>query len=217
MFSGKSGEKIRERYKLQDKPLVIYTGTFDRFQGLDELIAAFPEVVSKSPNATLMLVGGTVNEAHCEHYRRRASELNIGSNVIITSANFEQIPEYLAAANIAVAPRVCQTAGGIPTKLLNYMAAAKAIVCHKSSASFLNHLESAWLVPSGEPDEFAEGILSILGDRALAARLGDNAQRLADTTYSWRSIARRVEEVYLKVLGLRERRTCSQRYSGQDK
>jgi len=87
---------------------------------------------------------------------------------------------------------------------LNYMAAAKAIVCHKSSAAFLNHLESAWLVPSGEPREFAEGILSILLDPVLAARLGGNAQRLAVTTYSWHSIACRVEEVYLKVLGLRE-------------
>ena len=124
--------------------------------------------------------------------------------MIITSANSGGIPDYLAAGDLAVVPRVCQTAGGIPTKLLNYMAAAKAIVCHKSSASFLNHLESAWLVPSGEPREFAEGILSILRDPALGARLGGNAQRLADSTYSWHSIARRVEEVYLKVLGLRE-------------
>jgi 1,2-diacylglycerol 3-alpha-glucosyltransferase len=207
MFSGKNGRQVRECYELRDKPLVIYTGTFDRFQGIDELIAAFPEVVSKSPNAILMLVGGTVNEAHSEHYRRRANELNIGGNVIVTSAGFDQIPEYLAAADVAIVPRVCQTAGGIPTKLLNYMAAAKAIVCHKSSASFLSHLESAWLIPSGEPQEFADGILSILRDRALAAHLGDNAQRLADTTYSWHSIARRVEDVYFQVLGLRKRST----------
>ena len=205
MFSGQDGRQVRKRYELLDKPLVIYTGTFDRFQGLDELIAAFPEVVSKCPDATLMLVGGTVNETHSEHYRRKASELNIGSNVIVTSASFDQIPQYLAAADVAVVPRVCQTAGGIPTKLLNYMAAAKPIVCHKSSASFLAHLESGWLVPSGQPHEFAEGILSILGDRALAARLGGNAQRLADTTYSWRSVAGRVEEVYLQVLGLGKR------------
>src|SRR3954453_14896256 len=122
-FSGKSGDRIRARYNLQGKPLVIYTGTFDRFQGLDELIAGFPEVVSQCPEATLMLVGGTVNEAHSEHYRRRAAELGIERNVIIISAPFEEIPEYLAAANVAVVPRVCETAGGIPTKLLNYMAA----------------------------------------------------------------------------------------------
>jgi glycosyltransferase involved in cell wall biosynthesis len=204
MFSGKSGEEIRQRYGLQDKPLVIYTGTFDRFQGIDELMSAFPEVVSKCPNAVLMLVGGTVSDTHSQHYRRMANELSIESNVIITSTTLEELPDYLAAADLAVAPRVCETAGGIPTKLLNYMAAAKAIVCHKSSAAFLNHLESAWLVPSGEPGEFAEGILSILRDPVVAARLGDNARRLADTTYSWHSIARRVEEVYLKVLGLRE-------------
>jgi len=86
MFAGKSGEKIRERYNLQGKPLVIYTGTFDRFQGLDELITGFPEVVSQCPEATLMLVGGTVNEAHSEHYRQRAAELGIERNVIIISA-----------------------------------------------------------------------------------------------------------------------------------
>ena len=126
--------------------------------------------------------------------------------MIIISAPFEEIPEYLAAANVAVVPRVCETAGGIPTKLLNYMAAAKAIVCHQSSAAFLNHLESAWLVPTGAPREFAEGILAIIRDPALANHLGEQALQLADTTYSWQSIARRVEEVYLKVLGLREQK-----------
>jgi 1,2-diacylglycerol 3-alpha-glucosyltransferase len=202
MFSGKSGDRIRERYNVQGKPLVIYTGTFDRFQGLDELIAGFPEVVAQCPEATLMLVGGTVNEAHSEHYRRRAAELGIERNVIIISAPFGEIPEYLAAANVAVVPRVCETAGGIPTKLLNYMAAGKAIVCHQSSAAFLNHLESAWLVPTGAPREFAEGIFAIIRDPGLATHLGERVLRLADTTYSWQSIARQVEEVYLKVLGV---------------
>ena len=206
MFSGKTGAIIRDRYNLQGKPLVIYTGTFDRFQGLDELIAGFPDVVAQIPEATLMLVGGTVNEAHSEQYRRRAAELGIERNVIIISAPFEEIPEYLAAANVAVVPRVCETAGGIPTKLLNYMAAAKAIVCHQSSAAFLNHLESAWLVPTGAPREFAEGILAIIHDPALAKHLGEHALQLADTTYSWQSIARQVEAVYLKVLGVREQK-----------
>jgi 1,2-diacylglycerol 3-alpha-glucosyltransferase len=204
MFAGKDGRKIRERYKLQNKRLVIYTGTFDRFQGLDELIAAFPEVVSKCSNAVLMLVGGTVNDAHSEHYRKKANELNVQDSVIITSAGLEELPEYLAAAEVAVAPRVCQTAGGIPTKLLNYMAAARPIICHNSSAAFLTHRESAWLVPTGEPREFADGILQILSNDTLAEHLGRNALQLADTTYSWRSVARRVEEVYLKVLGLKK-------------
>jgi len=203
MFSGLDGRECRRRLGLEGKRVVIYTGTFDFFQGVNRLIAAFSKVASKCPESVLLLVGGTVTAQRSQLYRQTASELGIGSRVVITSCGLSEVPSYLAAADVAVVPRVSPTAGGIPTKLLNYMAAGKAIVCHRSSGAFLVHRESAWLA-GPDPEEFAQGMLCLLNDDSLVAHLGANARRLAETTFNWSKIAQEVETVYRGVLSRRK-------------
>jgi len=184
---------------LEGKRVIIYTGTFDFFQGVKRLIVAFSEVASNCPKSILLLAGGTVTRQHTERCRQTAKELGIESRVIITSCGLNDLPSYLAAADVAVVPRISPTAGGIPTKLLNYMAAGKAIVCHQSSAAFLVHQQSAWLA-GPDPAEFAQGMIRLLNDGALAMHIGTNARRLAETTFSWSEIAQEVETVYRGVL-----------------
>lgn len=202
MFTGLDGRECRRRLGLKGKRVVIYTGTFDFFQGVNRLIAAFSEVASSCPESILLLVGGTITRRHTELCRQTAKELGIESRVVITACGLNDLPSYLAAAHVAVVPRVSPTAGGIPTKLLNYMAAGKAIVCHRSSAAFLVHQQSAWLA-GPDSAEFAEGMICLLNDDALAAYMGANARRLAETTFSWSEIAQEVETVYRGVLSRR--------------
>ena len=60
---------------------------------------------------------------------------------------------------MAVVPR--PDSPGIPTKLLNYMAAGNAIVSFKQSATILQHRETAFLVEPATAENFAQGILSL--------------------------------------------------------
>ena len=202
MFTGLDGRECRRRLGLKGKRVVIYTGTLDFFQGVNRLIAAFSEVASSCPESILLLVGGTITRQHTELCHQTARELGIENRVVITACGLNDLPSYLAAAHVAVVPRVSSTAGGIPTKLLNYMAAGKAIVCHQSSAAFLVHQQSAWFA-GPDSAEFAEGMICLLNDDALAAYMGANARRLAETTFSWSEIAQEVETVYRGVLSRR--------------
>jgi len=78
----------------------------------------------------------------------------------------------------------------------------EAIVCHQSSAAFLVHQQSAWLA-GPDPAEFAQGMIRLLNNGALAMHIGTNARRLAETTFSWSEIAQEVETVYRGVLSRR--------------
>ncbi len=53
----------------------------------------------------------------------------------------------------------------------------EAIVCHQSSAAFLVHQQSAWLA-GPDPAEFAQGMIRLLNNGALAMHIGTNARRL---------------------------------------
>ena len=41
----------------QDAPVILYSGTFETYQGLDDLIAAIPAVLAAVPKARFVLVG----------------------------------------------------------------------------------------------------------------------------------------------------------------
>ncbi|HEV3485555.1 MAG TPA: glycosyltransferase, partial [Vicinamibacterales bacterium] len=54
-----SGRRIRNELRLNDDtPVVLYTGTFEAYQGLDLLFAAMKRVIERRPDARLVLAGG---------------------------------------------------------------------------------------------------------------------------------------------------------------
>jgi glycosyltransferase involved in cell wall biosynthesis len=193
-FSAGDGARIRERLGLKDERLIVYTGTFDEFQGLDYLLKAFRLVHDQEPSARLLLVGSTVNSCDEAKYARLAEQLGVSSSTIILTSEFKELPDYLAAAEVTVLPR--PESGGIPTKLLNYMAAGKPIVSFAGSATILQDGVTGRLVTRVSPEALAEAILQLLRDRDLVITLGQNARQLAATRFSWPVIAEQIEAIY---------------------
>ena len=194
MFAAADGSRVRDRFAAGDGPLIIYTGTFDDFQGLDYLMAAFKIVHERKPAASLLLVGSTINPAHRAKYQRMAADLGFASRFAMTSCTLDELPDSLAAADVAVVPR--PESAGIPTKLLNYMAAGNAIVSFKQSATILQHGETALLIEPATAENFARGIVSLLDDPALAQRLRANVKSFVVGRFDWPSIAAKLEAVY---------------------
>ncbi len=194
MFEGGDGARVRNRFATNGGPLIIYTGTFDDFQGVDYLMDAFKIVHERKPDVNLLLVGSTINPTHQANYEKMAVDLGFASRFAITTCTLDDLPDFLAAADIAVVPR--PDSAGIPTKLLNYMAAGNAIVSFKQSATILQHLETAFLVDSATAGDFAKGILTVLDDRTLARQLRANVKSFVTGRFDWPSIAAKLEGIY---------------------
>jgi len=198
MFDGADGSRVRDRFAVNGGPLVIYTGTFDDLQGIDHLMAAFKIVHERKPNASLLLVASTINPTHQTKYEKMAFDLGFASRFAITSCSLDELPGFLAAADVAVVPR--PDSAGIPTKLLNYMAAGNAIVSFKRSATILQHRETAFLVEPATAENFAQGILSVLDDPRLAQKLRTNVKSFVLGRFDWPSIAAKLEAIYYSLV-----------------
>jgi 1,2-diacylglycerol 3-alpha-glucosyltransferase len=198
MFDGADGSRVRDRFAVDGGPLIIYTGTFDDLQGIDHLMAAFKIVHERKPAARLLLVGSTIDPAYRAKYERMAVDLGFASRFAITSCSLDELPGFLAAADVAVVPR--PDSAGIPTKLLNYMAAGNAIVSFKQSATILQHGETAFLVEPATGPNFAQGILSVLDDPRLAQKLRTNVKRFVLGRFDWPSIAAKLEAIYYSLV-----------------
>jgi glycosyltransferase involved in cell wall biosynthesis len=173
---------------------VLFTGNLAAYQGIDLLLAAFAEVVDKRKDVRLKIV----SDSSFAPYEDLAKQLGVRDRVDMIFSSFDALPRHLAAADVAVNPRVyCD---GIPVKLLNYMAARKPVVSFAGSAKFLTHGERGWVVPDGDVLGFADGILRLLADPKLARGLGQRAREFAETELSWAGTARRAEELYRNLL-----------------
>jgi glycosyltransferase involved in cell wall biosynthesis len=199
MFEKGDREAIRKRYQIGTNPLVIYTGTLDAFQGIDSLLEAFKIVHGQFPEAMLMILGSTVHPLHEEKYRGMAKEMGLGERVIFTTCMLDALPDFLAAADITVLPRL--SSPGIPTKLLNYRAAGKPIISFEGSGKGLQHMVDALVIQSDDRGEFGRAINRLISDPLLAQRLGENAKKGIEGRYDWQTIARKIEGVYFSILG----------------
>jgi 1,2-diacylglycerol 3-alpha-glucosyltransferase len=83
---------------------------------------------------------------------------------------------------------------------LNYMLAGKAIVSFAGGAKGVNHLHDAYIVPNHDCEALGQGIIALLKDRALAAKLGANARATVLANFDWRQICTEIERIYDKLL-----------------
>lgn len=174
---------------------IIYTGTLATYQGFDLLLRAFARARSIRPTMQLVVVASS----SFERYEELANELGIRDGIVIEADSFNTLPDKLGEAAIAVMPRtVCD---GIPQKLLNYMAAGKAVVSSAGSAKVIEDGVNGIVVPNDDVEAFAQALLRLAGDPALTRRLGEAALDHVDRECTWSRAAQICQDVYVGLTG----------------
>ncbi|HPC15318.1 MAG TPA: glycosyltransferase family 4 protein [Candidatus Hydrogenedentes bacterium] len=167
----------------ETRPLVLYAGNLDRYQNLPLLLRAMSLVRQTMPDARLVI-------ASAQRGRRPGAEM-------LHTPDFASLKSILARDCVVACPRVSWS--GYPIKLLNCMAAGKAVVACRSAAPPVVHEENGLLVPDNDVGAFAEALLRLLRDADLRARLGGNARETIRLHHEPRLIASQIETVYQMV------------------
>jgi glycosyltransferase involved in cell wall biosynthesis len=194
-----SGEEVRARLGLSPSaPMVLYTGTFEAYQGLDLLFAAMRHVLATRDDARLVLAGGRPEQI--ELARKQATDAGIARATIFAGQRpAEEIPAYLDAANVLVSPRSLGT--NTPLKIYQYLRSGRPIVATRllTHTQVLND-EVSFLTPA-TPEGFAEGILAAVGDPERARATGARARQLAETKYSYEAYLARTRQACAHLFG----------------
>jgi glycosyltransferase involved in cell wall biosynthesis len=163
-------------------PVVLYTGTFEAYQGLDLLFEAMAHVRARRSDVQLLLVGGKPSQIAAA--RERADQAGLDRGVLFAGERpASEIPVFLQAADVLVSPRSRGT--NTPLKIYQYLRSGKPIVATR----LLTHTQvlddqTAFLTEP-TPESFAQGILSAVTSPEHAAVVGQRARALADTKYSY--------------------------------
>lgn len=165
-----------------DTPLVLYTGTFEAYQGLDLLFAAMAIVKRAHPEARLLLAGGKSAQVEAAKGQARAAGID-DVTVFAGERPAEEIPAYLRAAHVLVSPRSRGT--NTPLKIYQYLRAGRPTVATRLLTHTQVLSDETAILTEPTAEAFAGGIMLALEDAARADAVGQRARDLAETKYSY--------------------------------
>lgn len=190
---GETPQELRKRLGFEDKIAIVYTGTFERYQGVDVLIESAESVIRKYPEAFLILVGGKPDQI--EAYERLVEQHHLVDSVcFMGTVSIDEANKYIELGDILVSPRIEGTS--VPLKIYTYLQAGKPIMATNISAhTLVLDLRTAELVAPTK-NAFAEGLLKLIGDEDLRVSLGDQSRKLAEEKYSEVNYLTKLEKIY---------------------
>ena len=196
---GHSELNVRDRYGIgKEQPLILYTGTFEEYQGLGLLLEAATELSLVHRDARILIVGGQPEQV--EAARARMSGGQHASGVIFAGQRPPQeVPYFIEACDILVSPRISGT--NTPLKIYSYLRSGRPIVATDLRTHTQVLTRDTALLVEPEASAFAAGIQRLIENPDEATRIAMAASAVAKQRYSRRSYIARTAEAYRLLLG----------------
>lgn len=175
-----------------NKKIIMFCGTARGHKGVEELIEAVALI--PDPQVVLVLVGTDASSKLAKQ-----AQAKLGDRfAALGSQPSQQIPQFLAAADLVVIPqrKNLATIGQIPIKVFEAMAMAKPIVASRVS-DLPDILDGCgWIVDSQKPQQLAETIQYVVSHPDEAEQAGKKARTRFLEQYSWTVMERSLADIF---------------------
>jgi glycosyltransferase involved in cell wall biosynthesis len=191
----RSEELVREARRQLGVPAgTMAVGTITRLmpsKGNQHLVDAVPLVLRDFPGARFYIVGEGELQPELE---ARARGLGLGDHLTFTGF-VRDVAGALSALDVVVFPSLWE---GTPLTAFEALAMGKPIVSTDADGlqDILTDGQNALVVPRANPEALAQGMLRLLRDGDLRARLGAGA-RSTGASYDIGAFVRKMERLYV--------------------
>ena len=192
-----------EKYRLQNKQIIMTVGRLDERKGHDMVIRAMTQLTKRFPDVVYMIVGKGREE---QRLKNLADNLKLQDHVIFTGfVADESLPDYYNLCDVFVLPNReteshDQLKGdyeGFGVVFLEASACGKPVIAGKSGGSceaVVDGITGLMVDPRSE-DDIAHAIERILEDKSFAGRLGITGRNRAEKEFDWQHITRITESI----------------------
>ena len=193
--------KIRESLGLSGKKTVLYTGTFEPYQGLDLLIESARAVRHAVPSVRFLLVGGHPEQV--EYYNRKVKNLGLESGFIFTGqVPPQEVNSYIRCADALVSPRTRGT--NTPLKIYAYLRSGVPIVATRLWTHTQVLDDRVAILTEADPESFGRGIVKALTELRSAGSVRRNAGTLARERYGYPAYLEKLDRALALAAGIQE-------------
>ena len=182
--------ELQERWKLSDRKVFLYAGTYAYYHGLETLIEA-ATLLKERPDLVFVLCGDGP-----ERHRIEQLALNYrGSNLIFDQLPYEEINRLysIAYASIAVLKNMQVSKGMRLAKIFPSLSCGVPVIYagHGEGADLLEEHECGLMTAPEDPEQLAAAICNLADNPDLRNRMGRAGRSLIEREYDWTSIVAR--------------------------
>jgi glycosyltransferase involved in cell wall biosynthesis len=171
----------------------------EQYKGIDLVLRALPEVVSRIPEVSYVVVGDGSDLAR---HKKLASDLGVSEHVEFAgNVSEETLRAYYRDSDIFIMPSAAEGFGFV---FLEAMYHAKPVVAANSGATpeVVRDGETGLLVDYGNVEQLGQAITSLCLDPELRKRLGAAGQRRLQTQFSFEQFRERFNGIISRELAL---------------
>ena len=191
--TGSSQNNFRESLKLGNENLVLFLGRINASKGYDVLLDACERIWSSNPSTHVVFMGPATQKAR-EHI------LSTGDSRIILWEDFDQTTkaDALAACDVLCVPSRMESLGVVyieaafnakPTVAIDLPVLREVIENKKSG-----------LLVEDSPKCVADALIHLLDNPHLARTMGNAAQQLAISKFSWAVVRDSMSDIYRSAI-----------------
>ena len=182
--------------------VVGFIGSFYDYEGINDLIAAMPALVTARPNAHLLLVGGGPMETAL---RAQATASSAAARIhFIGRVPHEQVERYYSLIDILAYPRKKMRLTDLvtPLKPLEAMAQGKLVAASDVGGhrELIEDGVTGTLFAPGDPAAVAQALAALFADRSGWDERRKTARAFVERDRNWSSNISRYEPVYRNLV-----------------
>lgn len=187
---------LRQRYGVDDAPLVLSVSRLVARKGQDALIRAAVRIRETLPDARMLIVGDGPDRARLAALIGR---LGLGRMIRLTGpVPWAELPAHYAAADVFAMP--CRTRGlgldveGLGLVFLEAAASGLPVVAGRSGGApeTVQEGRTGTVVDGRDVPAVAAAVTDLLADPVRAARMGANGRSWVTRAWNWDSSAERL-------------------------
>ena len=186
-----SRRKARQKWSVEDAPLIGIIARLSDVKGIDVLLRAMPYILKVIPSAKLLIAGQGPHETFLKDLTK---ELSLTAQVQFRSI-MDQPEGLLPAFDVFVMPSLME---GLGLSVIEAQACGIPVVASRIGGliDLINDGKSGYLVPIGDPEALAERIVDVLQNPRQAKLMAELARSNVEEKFSDQRMLNETLKVY---------------------
>jgi glycosyltransferase involved in cell wall biosynthesis len=195
--------EARQQLRLpEEKNIILFFGQIKKVKGVEVLLKAFINVLRHRQDVHLMVSGNPWKHDMADIYQLiKDEQLENNGTFIFDYIPNDHVPVYFRAADIVVLPYLKIYSSGVLLRAMNY---GSCIIASDTDAfkTVIKDRYNGALFTTGDENDLAEKINSLLNHKTLREVMTINAQKTIKENFSWKIVGQKTTEVYQNALQL---------------
>lgn len=200
MFEGADGSAFRKKYGLEDDFIVMYSGAHGPANDLDTVLKA-AEILAGHEKIKFVFVGSGKDKARLEALKDEKGLRNV---LFVPPVPKDEIASVMAAedAGLAILKRLDMFKTTYPNKVFDIMACGDPVICQIDGVirEVVEKYQAGIFVEPGSPQDLADVVLKMSGDRKACAQMGENGRRAIAEEFNRDTAADQLEIIFSETV-----------------